>query len=1096
MIKILHTLHRWLDQGYFAPLIALLVPLIGGLGGLGCSGLDSRCEVSLSGQHDVFVSMTDPSGAAVVFQWPNVTIKTPDGDTVTTNTSSLMASSPQGASFGWSSKEGSGVGYLRASIPSGTTLHAGTTTIDIRCSVVWQYAWNPTEFGGGSSVTITAEVRSAYVPPSSPVVSAQAPEGFEVLARFGSDGLAEIPVTISLLEGGDGRFYGVTQGAATNTGNYVCAIVCLEKEGSSGRNLHEFVRNKSGLPNPDLARIRLPGATQDSLVGTTSAGGAFGRGTIFRMNMDGSDFATVYEFTSKPIALLGHGTVTDGRYPMGGLTVDSKGFLYGATVSGGQDDGGVIFRIWYDGSGYTLLRSLPPRWNAASLSENHPIWTPVLVEASPVASVLFPLSDFYSDQGQFHGQIGRIDFDGGCFKILADLPGPTFTTPYDSTHPKGLTDLRSGLLAAHNGKLYGTHGISSSKLPADSRYPSFIYAIDPNSSGYQTVTILSTNQTPDCQVLVEGSDRCLYGFLFNPPELSRLNRTSQILFALDPDTGLLNTIYDFVGECGASISHADAFAPSFGVGGLTSPSGALVTASDGAIYGTAANASTSGRGLLFRYVPPARPPVPLGIPASLGETTPLGSTSSNRPLAQAMSVLDSNLAPPVEMTVPTNYPGMNVGRSLAMNGDWLFVGVPFDNDASYLGAVQVFRNGPGGWTLDSTLRPATNDPVRLFGFSVSLSQDAAVIGAPGIFDRNLLAGSAYVFRRHEPRWELESRLAGPGIPGDEFGAAVAIDADRVLIGATGMTNAGAHTGRAFLFQRTNSAWVSVTNLSAPSSAAQDYFGGAVAMRGTNVLIGAPSSQGFSENFKPGAAYLYNLAQGRWVFRTNLVTLRSYTSDLFGASVGIGDGFFVVGAPGRNPLDPLDPRGDRRAVYVFNQAGVESDRLTPEAQVKLEMFGACLNLEGTRILVGAPRAIETNSPPGMGGASYLFDRRSSGWDQRARLVSSHSQRGDLFGLAVAVAGDWAAVSSILHANTNALLGSVSAFYVPSTSAPRLSLAPVATGLQVSWPTGFEDFQLETSLDLKTSIWQTVTLPIATNSFRLVPSNRYQYFRLRR
>lgn len=70
-----------------------------------------------------------------------------------------------------------------------------------------------------------------------------------------------------------------------------------------------------------------------NLYGTTSSGGSFGLGTAFKIDTNGKE-TILHSFSGK-----------DGKVPAGGLSRDPKGNLYGAASGGGAYGGGVIFRI-------------------------------------------------------------------------------------------------------------------------------------------------------------------------------------------------------------------------------------------------------------------------------------------------------------------------------------------------------------------------------------------------------------------------------------------------------------------------------------------------------------------------------------------------------------------------------------------------------------------------------------------------------------------------------------------------------------------------------------------------------------------------------
>ena len=83
-----------------------------------------------------------------------------------------------------------------------------------------------------------------------------------------------------------------------------------------------------------------------TLYGTAYSGGTNGWGTVFKINPDGTGYATLYSFTNTP----------DGANPAADLIV-SGGILYGTTEHGGSAGLGTVFAISTNGTGYTILHS-------------------------------------------------------------------------------------------------------------------------------------------------------------------------------------------------------------------------------------------------------------------------------------------------------------------------------------------------------------------------------------------------------------------------------------------------------------------------------------------------------------------------------------------------------------------------------------------------------------------------------------------------------------------------------------------------------------------------------------------------------------------
>jgi uncharacterized repeat protein (TIGR03803 family) len=82
----------------------------------------------------------------------------------------------------------------------------------------------------------------------------------------------------------------------------------------------------------------------------TEYGGTENLGTVFSFSeTDASTLNVLHSFGGDP----------DGKHPFGSLVLNPiDGYLYGMTSEGGTSDGGTVFRIGQDGSGYTVLASL------------------------------------------------------------------------------------------------------------------------------------------------------------------------------------------------------------------------------------------------------------------------------------------------------------------------------------------------------------------------------------------------------------------------------------------------------------------------------------------------------------------------------------------------------------------------------------------------------------------------------------------------------------------------------------------------------------------------------------------------------------------
>jgi uncharacterized repeat protein (TIGR03803 family) len=160
--------------------------------------------------------------------------------------------------------------------------------------------------------------------------------GFIVIAN-GSDG-AQPQGGLVLL--GD-SFYGTTSaGGATGAGT----VFRIGTNGTGFTTLHTFPVTTSNTNSDGANPLGTLASSGSVLYGTTEMGGAYGVGTIFRLNTDGTAFTNLYNFTNG----------LDGEEPAAGLVL-SGNTLYGTAIPLVGSLGGTVFKINTDGSGYSHL---------------------------------------------------------------------------------------------------------------------------------------------------------------------------------------------------------------------------------------------------------------------------------------------------------------------------------------------------------------------------------------------------------------------------------------------------------------------------------------------------------------------------------------------------------------------------------------------------------------------------------------------------------------------------------------------------------------------------------------------------------------------
>jgi len=217
--------------------------------------------------------------------------------------------------------------------------------------------------------------------------------GFAIVRSFTTN-LTEGSVPMnSVIQGSDGRLYGRTLSGGATDGNTIFGV---NKDGSNYRVLHSF-----GLKLGDnlFPYAPLLEGSDGAIYGTTEGDGAFGSGSVFKINKDGSGFVSLHDFAASG---------TDDLAPEGGVMEASNGRLYGAGQGGGSFEWGALFSLNKDGSDYRMLHS----FNAVGTEGYLPIARPV----EGPGGVLFG-GTYYggnSDSGTIY-QIGK---DGGDFSFF------------------------------------------------------------------------------------------------------------------------------------------------------------------------------------------------------------------------------------------------------------------------------------------------------------------------------------------------------------------------------------------------------------------------------------------------------------------------------------------------------------------------------------------------------------------------------------------------------------------------------------------------------------------------------------------------------
>ena len=134
------------------------------------------------------------------------------------------------------------------------------------------------------------------------------------------------------------------------------------------------------------------------------------------------------------------------------------------------------------------------------------------------------------------------------------------------------------------------------------------------------------------------------------------------------------------------------------------------------------------------------------------------------------------------------------GCSVSISGDYAIVGAYKDDDnGEDSGSAYLFKRDGTVWTEVGKVLALYGRHDDWFGYSVSINGDYAVVAAPE-------QDAAYVFNRYGSAWKQVFKLAASDGPGGLFGASISISEDSAIVGASGDNDSGFWAGSAYVFK--------------------------------------------------------------------------------------------------------------------------------------------------------------------------------------------------------------------------------------------------------------------------------------------------------
>ena len=365
--------------------------------------------------------------------------------------------------------------------------------------------------------------------------------GYEILHHFGGAGDGQQPWA-GLLEGADGKLYGTARnGGAHNNGT----VFRLNKNGSNYESLRHFNGAIEEGYRPEGTLIR---STDGAIYGTTRLGGRNNIGSIYKLQPDGSAFATLHDFSGAG----GDGIGTTSR-----LLAASDGYLYGTTVEGGAFGYGAIFKARPDGTDYQLLHSF-------QFDTDDGI-NPYEGLSEDADGTLFGATRF-GGGGADLGAIFKLNKNGSSYEVIHRFTGGAGTGSLPA----------AGVIVGSDGKLYGR------TLEGGTDDGATVFRLNRDGTNFEILhrSPLSGGNTFYAYTgVIEASDGRLYA-----NSIGDGNQGGGAVISLNKDGSDFRVLHQFSDT---------------GTDGRW-PEGGVIEASDGILYGTTSAGGNFDWGALFR----------------------------------------------------------------------------------------------------------------------------------------------------------------------------------------------------------------------------------------------------------------------------------------------------------------------------------------------------------------------------------------------------------------------------------------------------------------------------------------------------------------
>ncbi len=329
--------------------------------------------------------------------------------------------------------------------------------------------------------------------------------------------------------------------------------------------------------------------------------------------------------------------------------------------------------------------------------------------------------------------------------------------------------------------------------------------------------------------------------------------------------------------------------------------------------------------------------------------------------AMSINILDEYL----KQNDQTNSNELNsdaLGYSVDISGDIVVAGIPFsDQNFSNGGLVKIYVHNPDKLDYLGSLSSSDVSADDNFGKAVAILGDYIIVGAPGAVPR----GAIYVYKRNGYLTPTLLTKFTPSDTGDTgFGNTISISSSvdfpnkyYFVVGST------SSSFEAFSIDITNDSISRILRVEDPY--ALDYtdnsFASVISINNNRILVSAPDRSVIISGTtytNAGVVYKYDIGKLGTGVQETIKLANANSNDHFGSSLAITQDYIAIGASGRDSVD------------VYEDIGLSLTHkytLTPNDASNIS-YGSSVALNNTMLLVGAK---SDDKKVHNGGSVYVY-----------------------------------------------------------------------------------------------------------------------------